>query len=238
MVTTCIACCCLNSREIKVALYMKFNLSFGKRLTEIHDRIYDVFVIYNHDSDDECFVINEIIPLLVQHRLHVVTEDCFALGVDCFTCLQSVITQSRTALVVLTPNLLRANWKLYQLNQAVYTQIEQHNLKVVFLQCEKLTCLGNLPKNLRLFLQLQARVEKYKSNWKGSLIYELKHETKRPVNKRLTFGNAGFPPSHRCHMNEFSIEVGSSIEVRSSDVPCNQLWRQSAGHNSFYTPSH
>ena len=193
--------------------------------------MYDVFVIYNHDSDDEWFVINEIIPLLELHRLHVVTEDCFALGVDCFTCLQHVISQSRSALVVLTPNLLRANMKLYQLNQAVYTQIEQHNLKVVFLLCQKLTCFGNLPRNLRLFLQLGTTVEKYKTNWKNNLIYELKHKTKRPVRERLTFGNSRFPRCHRCETGAFTVQVGTSIEVRPSAMPCNQLWRQSALNN-------
>ena len=113
---------------------MKFNWSFGQRL-ETHNRQYDVFVLYNRDSDDHSFVLDEILPLLKKHHLNHVIEDCFPLGSDQFTSLQGVMTQSRSALVILTQNLLKANWNLYQLNQAVCTQIEQHNFKVVFLVC-------------------------------------------------------------------------------------------------------
>ena len=192
IITICVACCCLNAMKLKVVLFMKLNLSFWQRL-EPSDHQHDVFVLYDHDSDDETVVNHDVIPLLVKHRLHVVTEDCFQLGVDQFTCLEDVITKSRTALVILTPNLLRADMQLYQLNQAVYTQIVQHNFKVIFLLCEKLSSLGNLPQNLRLFLQLGTSVEKYKTNWEGRLIYELKHKTKRSFNKRLTFGNYNLP---------------------------------------------
>ena len=191
IIITCIMCCCLNAKSIKVALFIKFNLSFGQRL-EIHDRKYDVFVLYNHDSDDQLFVLDQILPLLDKHHLNHATEDSFELGSDRFTSLQDIIRQSRSALVILTPNLLETNWNLYQLNQAVCTQIEQHNFKVVFLICEKPKNLGKLPANLQLFLRVLAAVEKCRKNWKDILIYELKHKTKNSVKKRLTFGNAEF----------------------------------------------
>ena len=175
IITTCIACCCLNIREIKVALFMKFNLSFGQRL-EVHDRLHDVFVVYNHDSrNDESFVFGEIMPLLEKHHLSFVTEDCFNLGPDRFTSLQTILMESRTAVIIITRDLLRENWKLYQLNQAICTQIEQKNFKVVFLLCREPKRLGNLPQNLRLFLRVGSTVRRYKKNWRGNLIYELKH---------------------------------------------------------------
>ena len=89
------------------------------------------------------------------------------------------MTQSRSALVVLTPDLLKANMKLYQLQQTVYTKIEQHNFRVVFLLCEKLACFGNLPIYLRKILQRGVTVKKYRKNWKDTLIYELKRKKKK-----------------------------------------------------------
>ena len=212
VIIICIMCCCLNVNRIKVALFMKFNLSFGQRL-EVHNRQYDVFILYNHDSEDHSFVLNDILPLLSKHQLNPIIEDCFALGSDKFTCLQNVMTQSRSALVILTPNLLKANWNLYQLNQAVCTQIEQHNFKVVFLVCAKPKKLGKLPKNLLLFLRIASTVEKYKKNWKGRLIYELKHKTRGSVNKRLTFGNMGFNGFNLNKIDELSLELDSSTEL-------------------------
>ena len=107
------------------------------------------------------------------------TDDFFLPGENWFDCLQEALTQSHSALIVLTPNLLRANWKLYQLEQAVCTKIEQHNFRVVFLLCEKLACFGNLPIDLRKILQRGATVKKYRTNWKDSLFYELKRKKKK-----------------------------------------------------------
>ena len=208
---TSIACSCLNAKSTKVALFMKFNLSFGQRL-EVHHRQYDVFVVYNHDSEDHLLVLDEILPLLSKHQLNAVIEDCFALGSDKFTSLQHVMAQSRSALIILSPNLLRANWNLYQLNQAVCTQIEQQNFKVVFLVCAKRKTLGKLPKNLQLFLRISSTVKKYKKNWKGSLIYELKHKTKRSIKKRLSFANTEFRRCNFNRSNEYSSGVDSRIE--------------------------
>ena len=212
IIIICITCCCLNVNNIKVAMFMKFNVSFGQRI-KVYNRLHDIFVLYNHDSDDQFLVLDEILPLLSKHHLNPVIEDCFALGSDQFTCLQQVMTQSRCALVILSPNLLKANWNLYQLNQAVCTQIEQRNFKVVFLVCTKPKKLGKLPQNLQLFLRIASTVEKYKNNWKGKLIYELKHKTKRSVSKRLTFGNTEYNGLNLNRINELSVEFDNSIEV-------------------------
>ena len=212
IIVTCIACCCLNTNYIKVTMFMKCNLSFGQRI-KVYNRLHDVFVLYNHDSDDQFFVLDEILPLLSKHHLNPIIEDCFALGSDQFTCLQQVMTQSHSALVILTPNLLKANWNLYQLNQAVCTQIEHHNFKVVFLVCAKPKKLGKLPQNLQLFLRIGSTVEKYRKTWKGKLIYELKHKTKRSVSKRLTFGNTEYNGFNLNRTNELSVEFDSSMEL-------------------------
>ena len=194
---------------------MRFNWSFGQRL-KVYNRLHDVFVLYNNDSDDQSFVLDEILTLLTKHHLNPVIEDCFALGSDQFTCLEHVMKQSRSALVILTPNLLKANWNLYQLNQAVCTQIEQHNFKVVFLVCEKPKRLGKLPANLQLFLRIGSSVEKYRKNWKDRLIYELKHKTKRSVSKRLTFGNTEFKDFNR--MNDLTVEFDCAVQLSRIDT--------------------
>ena len=147
------------SKRIKVALYIKFDWSFGQRL-EIHGREYDIFVVYNHDGQDATFVDTELLPLLEKHDITAATEDYFALGKDKFTALQNIMTQSRSALIVITPEFLKEKWKLYQLNQAVCTEIGQSNFKVVFLLCQKLTTLGSIPENLPLFLRVGATVER------------------------------------------------------------------------------
>ena len=167
---------------------MKYNWSFGQRL-EVHDRQYDVFVMYNKGLKDSALVENELLPLLLQHRIIAGTEDCFTPGKDIFTCLETMLKESRSVLVVITPDFWKENWDLYQLNQAICTQIEQKNFKVVFLLSHPQKSLGELPKNLRLFLRIGSTVKQYKKNWKSRLIYELKHKTKRSISKRLSFGN-------------------------------------------------
>ena len=237
IIITCITCCCLNINSIKVALFMKFNLSFGQRL-EIHDRQYDVLILYNQDSDQH-FVLDEILPLMYKHQLNPVIEDCFPLGSDRFTCLECAMKQSRSVLVILTRNLLKVNWNLYQLNQAICTQIEQHNFKVVFLVCENPKKFGKLPKRLLLFLRMASAVKKYRRNWKGRLIYELKHKTKRSVSTRLTFGNMEFRRCHLNTINELSTEVGSRFEFGNTNtyVQNSTVWRPSFWQNGLQTIS-
>ena len=90
---------------------------------------YDVFIVYNHDHDEE-FLLNDVQPLLDDYDVTYVTQDCWIPGRDKFTCLQNIMTQSRAALVVISRDFLNENWELYQLNQAVCTEIEQKNFKV------------------------------------------------------------------------------------------------------------
>ena len=214
---TCVACCCANSLKIKAALYMKYNWSFEQRL-EVHDQQYDVFVVYNHGLKDSAFVENELLPLLEQRRIIAGTEDCFTPGKDIFNCLETMLKESRSVLVVITPDFLKENWDLYQLNQAICNQIEQKNFKVVFLLSQKPKSLGTLPKNLRLFLRIRSTVKQYKKNWKSQFIYELKHKMKRPVSERLTFQNyvqngaIDNTPVAGTSNGQISIEVGSTIE--------------------------
>ena len=208
-----IACCCFTTK-IKVSLFMNFNLSFGRRL-EIHNRKYEVFIVYSHDSPDEdSFVLTEIMPLLEKNDLSVATEDSFTPGQDRFTSLQSVINESCTALIIITPDLLQEKWKMYQLNQVICMQFEQTNFKVVFFLCQEPKQLRNLPKNPKLFLRIGSTVKQYKNNWKGTLIYQLKHETKRSVNKRLTFSNGPLDNN-----NGQFVEMGAL-------GPQNHLWRE------------
>ena len=90
---------------------------------------YDVFIVYDHDHD-ETFLLNDVLSLLDHYDVTYVTEDCCIPGRDRFTCLQNIMTQSRAALVVISRYFLNENWELYQLNQAVCTEIEQKNFKV------------------------------------------------------------------------------------------------------------
>ena len=64
-------------------------------------------------------------PLLEKYDLSFATEDNFTPGKDRFTSLQNVTNESRTALIIITPDLLQEKWKLYQLNQVICMQLEQ-----------------------------------------------------------------------------------------------------------------
>ena len=88
-----------------------------------------MFIVYNHDHD-ETFVVDKVQQLLEDYDVTYVTEDCWIPGRDKFTCLQNIMTQSRAALVVISRDFLNENWELYQLNQAVCTEIERKNFKV------------------------------------------------------------------------------------------------------------
>ena len=92
---------------------------------------YDVYIVYNHNHD-EAFLQDDVVPLLERHDVTYVTEDCWVPGRDKFSCLQNIMTQSRSALVVISRDFLQENWELYQLNQAVCTEIERKNFKVDF----------------------------------------------------------------------------------------------------------
>ena len=220
VVITCMACCCLHGKKIKIALFSKLNLSLGKRLdTHVSLRAHDVFVVYNHGDQDRGFVHDELLPLLGQHGISYITEDCFIPGRDVFTCLEIYLKQSRSALVIVTPDFLRENWNLYHLNQVVCTEIHQTNFKVVFLLRQSLKALGQLPENLNLFLRVNATIKGYKKDWEERLIYELQHKTKKPVTHRLTFGNDSDVTSHTFHFHnspvesEVSLQLGSTIEI-------------------------
>ena len=220
VVITCMACCCLHARKIKIALFAKFNLSFGKLLdTSVSLRAHDVFVVYNHGKQDRGSVHDQLLPLLDKHGISYITEDCFLPGRDVFTCLEIYLKQSRSALVIISPDFLRENWNLYHLNQAVCTEIHQTNFKVMFLLRQNLKSLGPLPENLSLFLRINTTIKGYKKDWEDQLIYELKHKTKKPVRERLTFGNDSAVTSHTFHfhnspvVSEVSLQVSSSIEI-------------------------
>ena len=195
--------CLKFKNKVKIALFMKFNLSFGKRL-EIHNRAYDIFIVYQQDSeDDELFVANKVIPLLKKHGLSVATEDSFPPGRNRFECLQAFLTQSCTALIIITQDLLKENLKLYDLNQAVCTHIQHKNFKVVFLLCRKPIDLGKLPKNLRSFLQTGPTVKQFKKNWENALVYELKHKTGSLGRRQI---NGAF------HNNQIPFEEANLME--------------------------
>ena len=203
---------------------MKYNWSFGQRI-EIRGRQYDVFVVYNHGPKDSSFVEIELLPLLEQHRIISGTQDCFTPGKNIFSCLETMLRESRSVLVVITPDFLKENWDLYQLDQAICNQIEQKNFKVVFLLCQKQKFLGELPKNLKLFLRVGSTVKQYKKNWKSRLIYELKHKTKTSVRKRLSCGNyvqngtINSTPVAGTSDGQVSIEVGVEYERESGTLP-------------------
>ena len=92
-------------------------------------QLHDVYIVCNLDHNDK-FLHEEIVPLLESCHITYVTEDSSVPGRNKFTCLQNSMTQSRAALVVISRDLLKENWELYQLNQAVYTEIHQKHFKV------------------------------------------------------------------------------------------------------------
>ena len=219
-------CCCGHARKIKIVLFAQFNLSlFGKRLGANVNRRTQVFVLYNHGEQDRCFVHDQLLPLLDRHGITHITEDCFLPGRDVFSCLEICLKQSRSALVIISPDFLRENWNLYHLNQAVCTEIYQTNFKLMFLLRQNLKSSGPFPENLSLFLRINTTIKGYKKDWENQLIYELKHRTKKSVNQGLTFGNDSdeniVNPTVASHhppvSSEVSIQVGSSMEISVED---------------------
>ena len=212
--------CCLYARKIKVVLFMKFRLSFGQRL-EMYGKRYDVFVIYDHD-DDGLFIENELITLLEENKLKVANTKCTTLGKDQFSGLETMLKLSRTALIVLTENFLKLQWNLYDLNQAVITEFQQKNFKVVFLMCQKCKNLTKMPDNLNMFLRLGTTINKFEWNWQDLLVYEVTHKTRRPLSKRLSFGKR--VPNPKISRTTYSQTSGVLIEILSdnSNIPAIQ----------------
>ena len=98
-------------------------------LFQTDGQLHDVYIVCNFDHDNK-FLHDEIVPLLESCQITYVTEDSSVPGRNKFTCLQNSMTQSRAALVVISRDLLKENWELYKLNQAVCTEIDQKNFKV------------------------------------------------------------------------------------------------------------
>ena len=203
----------LHLKELNIARYSRFRVSlFGKRLdADLSQKVHDVFVVHNHGVQDRGFVHDQLLPLLGQHGISYITEDYFMPGRDVFTCLEMHLKQSRSALVIISPDFLRENWNLYHLNQAVCTEIHQTNFRVVFLLRQSLKYIGPLPENLSLFLRVNATIKGYEKDWKDQLIYELKHRTKKPVNQRLTFGNDSDVTSSTFHIHNPPVSSEVSI---------------------------
>ena len=178
--------CCLCARRIKVVMFMKFGVSFGQRL-EMHGKRFDVFVIYDHDADG-LFVESELISVFEDHKLKVANQEQTTLGKDIFSGLETMLKLSRTVCIVITNNFIKSNLNLYDLNQAVLSELEQKNFKVVFLMCQKPKEFRKMPDNMKVFLRLGTTVNKFERNWQDSLVYEATHKTRRPLSKRLSFG--------------------------------------------------
>ena len=103
--------------------------NYGQRL-EMRGKLYDVFIIY--EQDDDCvFVENELISVLQENKFKVANTECTTLGKDVFSGLEIMLQQSRTALVVLTENFIKGPQRLYDLNQAVVTQLQQKHYQKI-----------------------------------------------------------------------------------------------------------
>lgn len=142
-----------------------------------------MFIVYVHDSPDAEFVENEVVPLMAQHNLNVKTEDCFTIGEDIFSNLERLLDQCQGVVVIVSRDLLGQGWKLYQLNQAIYREIEDRDgtFKVVLLMREDPATLGPLPQNVRGFLRNRITVKEYVGNWQLRLIFELRYEQEANV---------------------------------------------------------
>ena len=148
-------------------------------LTSLH-------VLYSEKDLD--FHYKAIMPLLNKHEISMETEDLFPLGKSKFECLCEALEVCKATLVLLTPEFLDEKEKLYTLDLVMQTAIDRKKFKVVFVLRQKLTTLGELPKNVKMFLKTAQVIKEYKEGWEQKLVQSLQNRTKRSVSAGLKCG--------------------------------------------------
>ncbi len=162
---------------IKVFLYVKLNISLGRRLT-VGNKTYDAYVMHNNAEFD--FVHDKVVRQLEpQFKLAIPDRDLIP-GHYKMDELERILLESRTVIVVLSQEFLNENWSRWELTQALHNEIEQNNFKVILVLMEDRKTLNNIPRHLKVFLKFGTSIQgpNIDAHFWSKLIYELKHHTK------------------------------------------------------------
>ena len=114
-----------------------------------------------------------------KNKLKVANTEYSTLGQNHFSSLEAMLNKSCSALMVVSKKFLKSKRNLYDVNQAVITELQHENFKVVFLLCERLNNWGKIPKNLRLVLNSATTVNKYEKDWQNDVVYEVTRKTEK-----------------------------------------------------------
>ena len=209
----------------------------GMRLSvEILDKGYDIFVFVLHSEEDTEFIFDPVMPLLKNHGVYMATEDFFPPGKQKLECLHETLHSCQSALVVLTPDFLNEKWKSYQLDLFALRATEEKKFEVLFVLRQELETLGELPKNIQMFLKTSPIFKEYKQGWEQKLVCELKSKPKRSVSAALKCG--AFSCFCSCFMKRSIGKSRKRVKKPETDIEHHEheIWCISWHETSHHPP--
>ena len=157
-----------NRGFLKVWCFVKFGWKWHQKETkEDAQRPYDAFVSYS--SDDEHFVIRELVPYLEEnqrrrpgYRLCVHYRD-FAVGASIAESIISAVEHSKRVIIILSENFLQSEWCQFEFQKAHLQLLEEKRNRIIMIMLHD---INNqlLDKQLRDYIKTRTYV-KYGDPW-------------------------------------------------------------------------
>ena len=128
----------MNREFLKVWCFVKFGWKWHQKETEDDaQRPYDAFVSYS--SDDEYFVIRELVPYLEEnqrrrpgYRLCVHYRD-FAVGASIAESIISAVKHSKRVIIILSENFLHSEWCQFEFQKAYHQLLEEKRNRIIMI---------------------------------------------------------------------------------------------------------
>ena len=142
---------------------------------EGEEMTFDVFVSYTNEDED--FAAEELIPLLEEMNFKVCHHNRdFVPGEPILQNIERCMMQSKRTLVVLSPFFLESNYCMFELCQAVHTNIERGTHRLVVIKYPEIE-ISELPLYIKSYITNSTYIEKESPHLRQQLAYFL------PVNK-------------------------------------------------------
>ena len=127
-----------NREFLKVWCFVKFGWKWHQKETEDDaQRTYDAFVSYS--SDDEQFVIRELVPYLEEnqrrrpgYRLCVHYRD-FAVGASIAESIISAVKHSKRVIIILSENFIQSEWCQFEFQKAYHQLLEEKRNRIIMI---------------------------------------------------------------------------------------------------------
>ena len=127
-----------NREFLKVWCFVKFGWKWHRKETEEDAlRPYDAFVSYS--SDDEHFVIRELVPYLEEnqrrrpgYRLCVHYRD-FAVGASIAESIILAVKHSKRVIIILSENFLHSEWCQFEFQKAYHQLLEEKRNRIIMI---------------------------------------------------------------------------------------------------------